>query len=1463
MWNIIIWSIGIIGSLIILYYYLFSPVEKNRYLYGNQPTKMILSIVFAIVVGFCLFSSIFSTLSTTSSEIVNWSENALVEKNSASPNEDLEKKWAILSQFADPGNLPSAHGNGRWIALISAVLGIISLSGFLVSSLVNFISRRSEKWKKGLIHYRPHKFLKWKWGLHKFVVIIGVNDQTIGIAKQALKRTDVDYVLIQTRQDVERMRMKLDLGLDKKEENKIIFYYAERTSVEDISLLHVEYATEVYILGEDISCENEEDHDAFNIECLNLISNYVQKHRKERKGMRLKCNVDFEYQGTFTAFKVTHIYKNLDRFVEFVPFNIHEQWAKKVLVDNFAIIPGKDVGEKAVQTYRPLDDDGIGIDSEKTVHLVIMGMNQMGTAMAVQAALLAHYPNFARDHKKKTTISFIDDHAIEEGEYFRGRFTSLFEHSFYREININENEQIPHFTQNANIDSKNNEDVKRKQSHLVVGEEDLMDIQWEFIQGNVASPKITKYLNTIANDSNKIMTVAICFNRSQQSIATALYMSSNVLRRANQILVYQQSSFDILKTVANGDLDWKRYKNMVPFGMVESSYDGDSYDDMLAKMEHYTYVAKRLARERKFVRSENHAEEPYHYECYKYFHGKPSLNYELIESIEQTWEELGIVQKLANIDMVESIPSKLRSMDIPYNGNTQHIKNFFKCVDIKDKDRPDEIRRRFNCFAQSEHMRWMVERLIMGYRALKPEEQSLFGSELKKEQRERISELLGSKLEDSVVELTNKQKLELKEILKTRFRAHLDICSNKRLIEVDRNMMSNDLDVIAYLPLILSYKEWAIIMKYINDDRYRRDHHELRLILDNPDNLSLKYVKRKQYPTRVEKDKNLKKKFESPDNKDIISNHNFWISDFNVTQEQWKKIMGQKKNDWSNKLMPVVNVSKDEIEDFLLVLRKKTGLYFALPSLREWKYAAMLSTGYLDGFPIISDAEDDKLRKFICFDSNKPLRKRKKQKNLKGINDIKVYGMLGNVWEWTRTSPKEKHHNKCFYFCGGSWQFKKKECDLYSDQEYWYSFWLPKLKSKDVGFRLVWKLDSDTLSKSIMDSSCEFIKKQKSNTLFGKFIDTKFYLTPRYPYVGQIKYISKKKEQIEKWLNKHMVDIPGGYFMMGTENTSRPTYIIDNGDSIKEVSFRDKDNNIVDYPFVDPKAGDEETPHHYVRISSLKMCDVPVTQELWNIVMGIAPKDNPSKNTGNDFPQTNVSYRTIVDEFLRRLNILYKKEEREFRLPTEAEFEFVAKGGCNSDFAKKLQEEFSKFENDKAVPLSTEKKEKAFPDGVLLSLGSEKPYTDYSGSDDPNSVAWYNCNSTQRVNQKTKNACNIYDMSGNVWEWILDYYQTDFYLDCIAGKVKGHKYGNSEYKDKGYITNPVCREDAYSAHVFRGGSYCFTETDCRCTSVNFWVDTDEDEDLGFRLVEGKHIALGDFQENWRKKIKRRIKNYKS
>jgi hypothetical protein len=135
-----------------------------------------------------------------------------------------------------------------------------------------------------------------------------------------------------------------------------------------------------------------------------------------------------------------------------------------------------------------------------------------------------------------------------------------------------------------------------------------------------------------------------------------------------------------------------------------------------------------------------------------------------------------------------------------------------------------------------------------------------------------------------------------------------------------------------------------------------------------------------------------------------------------------------------------------------------------------------------------------------------------------------------------------------------------------------------------------------------------------------------------------------------------------------------------------------------------------------------------VTQSQWQAVMG----NNPSSFKGGNNPVENVSWND-VQEFIKKLNAM---TGRSYRLPTEAEWEYAAREGKNN----------SSYE--------------------------------YSGSNSLGSVAWYADNSgsqTHPVGQKSPNALGIYDMSGNVWEWCQDCYDSS----CSNRVNRGGSWGNS------------------------------------------------------------------------------------
>ena len=195
----------------------------------------------------------------------------------------------------------------------------------------------------------------------------------------------------------------------------------------------------------------------------------------------------------------------------------------------------------------------------------------------------------------------------------------------------------------------------------------------------------------------------------------------------------------------------------------------------------------------------------------------------------------------------------------------------------------------------------------------------------------------------------------------------------------------------------------------------------------------------------------------------------------------------------------------------------------------------------------------------------------------------------------------------------------------------------------------------------------------------------------------------------------------------------------------------------------------DEKPVHTVNIKSFYMMTTEVTQAQWQSVMG----KNPSKLKGDYFPVENVSWNDCQD-FIQKLNQL--KPGKDYRLPTEAEWEYACRAGTSTKF--------------------------------------------YSGNSDSDleRIGWKNGNSgnkTHPVGQKVPNAWGLYDMHGNVWEWCEDWYHDSYNGSPTNGSAWLSPSG--QYR------------------VLRGGSWHSNAQLCR-SSDRGGVDPDyRDCNVGFRL----------------------------
>jgi sulfatase modifying factor 1 len=233
-------------------------------------------------------------------------------------------------------------------------------------------------------------------------------------------------------------------------------------------------------------------------------------------------------------------------------------------------------------------------------------------------------------------------------------------------------------------------------------------------------------------------------------------------------------------------------------------------------------------------------------------------------------------------------------------------------------------------------------------------------------------------------------------------------------------------------------------------------------------------------------------------------------------------------------------------------------------------------------------------------------------------------------------------------------------------------------------------------------------------------------------------------------------------------------------DSLMAVSILNLDSNFV---FVqggtfkmglpdssDVEGGDIQKPQHKVTVKDFYILKTQVTQALWYSIMDT----NPSFHKDCYIcPVENISWFD-AQLFVEKLN-KYKKGH--YHLPTEAEYEYAARGGNKSHALN------------------------------------------YSGSNDIKDVGWFEDNSDGRshpVGQKKPNELGLVDMSGNIWEWCSDWYEMYYYKVSPSDNPQGPAMGDKK--------------------VVRGGAWLSLDEGCMVTSRGAVRPASKDKFTGFRIV---------------------------
>lgn len=554
------------------------------------------------------------------------------------------------------------------------VAGVIIFTGMLISVMTNMIERRVEDHQEGRIQYL----------LSGHYIIMGYDDMVPSFIKYIFKTDKDAYVLILTSAKVGDVTEKLKKSFNEDQMKHIIINYGHRTTPEPYKFIHLESSEEIFIVGN----RSNPAHDAINVECVDCICHYLVN--SDQHPSKITCV--FKDLDTYAAFKTSEIFGKVRELgIEFIPYNYYAGWAKQVFVKRSHWNMTNPDSEAKID-YPIVFGNGIAPDDKHFVHLVFVGTTNFAVAFAMEAAHILHFPNFNKDDSLKTRITFIDLNADKEKDEFITRYRHFFEIQPYRYQDLTDNSRK----------------VETIVSNTVFSTKNFLDVEFEFIKGDIFSKNVQDEIAQWANDKeNQYLSIFLAMENQRSNFVMGMNMPDEVYDNAIPVFIRQDRSDNFVtnlreadtktskyRRMKNGDIDEAdrsaRYAHIYSFGMNETIYCADEKSMKRAKLINYLYNTANYAN-------------------YK-FKGILSLEAipekELWEEADKMWNQLSVAHKWSNLYNSYTIRTKLATLRA-----MRGLK-----IDDYTKDTVSLSDYEAEVLAKVEHNRWNVEKLLMGYR---------------------------------------------------------------------------------------------------------------------------------------------------------------------------------------------------------------------------------------------------------------------------------------------------------------------------------------------------------------------------------------------------------------------------------------------------------------------------------------------------------------------------------------------------------------------------------------------------------------------------------------------------------------------------------------------------------------------------------------------------------------------------
>lgn len=593
-------------------------------------------------------------------------------------------KWAFPFYLLVDGNaFNSFYGNnvvGGWATFVGCIIyiaGVVIFTGMIISVMTNMIERRVEKYRNGELYYLQSGHY----------IIMGFGDMVPSFIKHIFEKDSDAYILILTSHPVAEATEKLRKTFSKEQMNKIIFNYGHRTTSESYEDIHLEASEEIFIVG----YHGQPAHDAINVECVDSIYHYLTNLHGAHYPKRITCV--FRDIDTYAAFKTSEIFGKIKSLnIEFVPYNFYANWAKQVFVKRCH----KDVNKySSTIDYPAVFGNGIGPDDKHYVHLVFAGTTNFAVAFAMEAANVLHFPNFNKNNKLKTRITFIDVNADKEKDEFITRNRHFFEIQdyIYRDLS----DHLRPLAYNMPATYFRDEDAN------------FLDVEFEFIKGDIFSARVQAEIGRWAQDTEgQYLSIFLALKDQRSNFVMGMNMPDAVYENEIPVFIRQDRSDNFvtnLRTADNKEFVYSttedngfvntrkrkaRYAHIYPFGMNETIYHADDKSLKRAKLINFLY---------------NTAD----YSVNK-FKGEFELstipNEVIWKEAEEFWSKLSVSLIWSNLYSSYAIRTKLATLRAMRGLSLDNDKQDTTPL---SEEEVEEL-------ARVEHNRWNVEKLLMGYR---------------------------------------------------------------------------------------------------------------------------------------------------------------------------------------------------------------------------------------------------------------------------------------------------------------------------------------------------------------------------------------------------------------------------------------------------------------------------------------------------------------------------------------------------------------------------------------------------------------------------------------------------------------------------------------------------------------------------------------------------------------------------